>query len=90
MYTGLEKLAPAIADKQKMSAFSAQLSDRPPHVEGALFQPVSGDLAVRGNYPGKVRGRSLYTKAAIHPVATLAGVAALGVGLAVALRGRGD
>lgn len=88
MYTAMEKLAPALADKQKMSAFEAQLSDRPPHTEGALFAPVSGDLSVRGNYPGRVHGWSFYTKAAMHPIATLAGVAALGVGLAVAMRGR--
>jgi short-subunit dehydrogenase len=90
MFTGLEKLAPGIADRQKMSAFEAQMSDRPPHVDGALHAPISGDLAVRGNYPGRVKARSIYTRAALHPVATLAGVAALGVGLAVALRGRDD
>jgi short-subunit dehydrogenase len=88
MYTAMEKVAPGLADKQRMAAFEAQLSDRPAHIEGALFSPVSGDLAVRGNYPGRVRGRSLYTKAALHPVAALAGVAAIGVGIAVALRGR--
>lgn len=88
MYTAMEKVSPAIADRQKMTAFEAQLSDRPAHVEGALYAPVSGDLAVRGSYPGKVRRRSLYTRAALHPVATLAGVAALGVGLAVAIRQR--
>ncbi|MGE5749033.1 MAG: SDR family oxidoreductase [Gemmatimonas sp.] len=88
MYTAMEKVAPGLADKQRMAAFEAQLSDRPAHIEGALFSPVSGDLAVRGNYPGRVRGRSLYTKAALHPMAALAGVAAIGVGIAVALRGR--
>jgi hypothetical protein len=51
---------------------------------------VSGDLAVRGHYPGRVRGRSFYTKAALHPMAALAGVAALSVGIAVALRNRDD
>jgi NAD(P)-dependent dehydrogenase (short-subunit alcohol dehydrogenase family) len=88
VYTAIEKVAPGLADKQKMASFEAQLSDRPAHIEGALFSPVSGDLAIRGNYPGRVRGRSLYTKAALHPMAALAGVAALGVGIAVALRGR--
>ncbi len=88
MFTTMEKLAPALADKQKMSAFSAQASDRPPQAADALFGPVSGDMAVRGNYPGRVRGRSFYTKAALHPMAALAGVAAIGVGIAVALRGR--
>jgi short-subunit dehydrogenase len=87
MLTAMEKIAPRLADRKKRSAFEAQLSDRPAHVEGALFSPVSGDMAVRGNYPGKVRGSSLYTRAALHPVAALAGVAALSVGLAVAIRG---
>ena len=88
MFTAMEKVAPGLADKQKMSAFEDQLSDRPAHTEGALYRPVSGDLAVRGNYPGRVRARSLYTKAALHPMAALAGVAAISVGLAVALRDR--
>lgn len=90
MYTAIEKVAPGLADKQKMKSFRGQMSDRPAHREGALFFPISGDLAVRGNYPGRVFGRSIYTKAALHPVATLAGVAALGVGIAVALRARDD
>ena len=88
MYTAIEKVAPGLADKQKMAAFEAQMSDRPAHTTGALFAPVSGDLAVRGNYPGRVRARSLYTKAALHPYAAIAGMAAIGVGLAVALRDR--
>jgi short-subunit dehydrogenase len=88
LYTAMEKVAPGLADRQKMSSFEAQMSDKPAHTEGALFAPISGDLAVRGNYPGRVRGRSVYTKAALHPMAALAGVAALGVGIAVALRSR--
>ena len=90
MYTAFEKVAPGLADRQKMSAFEAQLSDRPPSKDDALFDPISGDMAVHGSYPGRVRARSLYTKAALHPVAALAGVAALGVGIAVALRGRNN
>jgi short-subunit dehydrogenase len=90
LYTAMEKVAPGLADKQKMKSFDSQVSDRSPHSEGALFAPISGDLAVHGRYPGHVRGRSLYTKAALHPMAALAGVAALGVGIAVALRSRDD
>lgn len=90
LYTAMEKVAPGLADKQKMKSFDSQVSDRSPHSEGALFAPISGDLAVHGSYPGHVRGRSLYTKAALHPMAALAGVAALGVGIAVALRSRDD
>ncbi|HEU4880420.1 MAG TPA: SDR family oxidoreductase [Gemmatimonadaceae bacterium] len=88
LYTAMEKVTPGLADRKKMSSFEAQMSSRPAHIEGALFAPVSGDLAVRGNFPGRVRGRSIYTKAALHPMAALAGVAALGVSIAVALRGR--
>ena len=87
MHTTMEKFAPALADKQKLSAFEAQQSDRPPHREGALYKPVSGDLAVRGNYPGKVRKRSFYTRGVLHPVAAAMGVAAVSLGIAVALRG---
>lgn len=86
LFTTMEKVAPRLADKQKMSAFEKQLSGRPAHFEGALFAPVSGDGSIRGNYPGRVRGMSVYTRAALHPVAAIAGVAALGVGLAVAIR----
>jgi NADP-dependent 3-hydroxy acid dehydrogenase YdfG len=88
LYTTMEKVAPGLVDKQKMSSFEAQVSEKPAHTEGALFAPISGDLAVRGNYPGRVRGRSIYTKAALNPVAAVAGVAALGVGIALALRSR--
>ena len=87
IYTSVEKVAPSLGDKLKMSAFEAQLSDRPPHVEGALHAPVSGDLRVRGDYPGRVRKLSLYTKSALHPIAALVGVAAVGLGIAVAIRG---
>ena len=90
MYTAMEKVAPGLADRQKMSAFEAQQSDRPPHKVDALFDPISGDIAVHGSYPGHVRSRSFYTKAALHPVAALAGVAAIGVGIAVAIRGRNN
>lgn len=88
MYTSLEKVAPAIADRMKLSAFDAQQTGRPGHRTGALFAPVSGDLRVRGDYPGRVRSWSVYTKTALHPVATLVGIAAIGVGIAAAIRSR--
>ncbi|MGI9042966.1 MAG: SDR family oxidoreductase [Gemmatimonadaceae bacterium] len=88
MYTSIEKVAPAIADRMKLSAFDAQQSGRPGHRAGTLFAPVSGDLRVRGDYPGRVRSWSVYTKTALHPVATLVGIAALGVGIAAAIRSR--
>jgi short-subunit dehydrogenase len=88
MYTSVEKVAPGIADRMKMSAFEAQQSGVPGHGQGALYAPVSGDLKVRGEYPGKVRDSSLYTKSALHPVATLVGVAALSVGIAAVIKSR--
>jgi short-subunit dehydrogenase len=90
MYTSVEKLAPGIADKMKQSAFADQHSNHPPHEAGTLFSPVSGDLRVHGDYPGRVRSWSLYTKTALHPMATLVGVAAIGVGIAAAIRARSN
>src|SRR5688572_6715283 len=90
IYTAMEKVAPAIADRMKMTAFKHQQTDQPGHEKGALFAPVSGDLRVRGDYPGRVRGWSIYTKSALHPVYTIFGMAALGVGLAAAIRSRSN
>src|SRR5512141_136759 len=55
MDSAMEKVTPGLADRKKMSSFEAQMSSRPAHIQGALFAPVSGDLAVRGNFPGRVR-----------------------------------
>lgn len=88
VYTGIEKVAPGIADKMKLSAVEAQHSSRPAHTTGTLYAPVSGDLRVRGDYPGRVRTWSAYTKSALHPIATIAGVGALAVGIAAAIRYR--
>lgn len=90
VFTTLEKVTPGASDKMKVTAFPSP-SGRPGHAGGTLFAPVSGDLSVRGDYPGRVRKMSLYTKGALHPVATLVGVAALGLGIAAAIRsGRAD
>ena len=43
---------------------------------------------MRGNYPGRVMKRSLYTTAALNPMKTLIGAAAI-VGIAGVLRARG-
>jgi short-subunit dehydrogenase len=62
--------------------FRKQKSGRPPdHSDDALYRPTTG-LLERGRSPGRVRGRSLYTRASLHPVLT--GALALGAGLAVA------
>ncbi len=88
LFTSIEKVAPGIADRMIMTAFESQQSDQPGHRAGTLYAPVSGDLRVRGDYPGRVRKWSMYTRTALHPVATLVGVAALGVGIAAAIRSR--
>ena len=62
--------------------------DRHPH--GALHASDvgrAGDGSASGNYPGRVLTRSLYTRAAQHPVATTAAVA-VGAAALVALLGR--
>jgi len=39
-----------------------------PRDDDTLFAPRPGDGHVRGNYPGRVMKRSVYTKAALNPV----------------------
>jgi NAD(P)-dependent dehydrogenase (short-subunit alcohol dehydrogenase family) len=86
MFTVTEKVAPGLADKMKMSHFEGQHADRPPLDDDTLYAPRPHDGRVRGKYEGHVMKSSLYTKAALNPMAALIGVAALGVGIAVALR----
>ena len=90
MLTALEKTAPGLADRMKMSHFEGQHADSPPLDEDTLFEPRSGDVRVRGQYPGRVLKHSVYTKAALNPLAALGVAAALGVGLVVAMRARED
>ena len=47
-----------------------------------LYSPVEHDGGERGDYPGHVMKSSLYTTAALHPVATT--LAAMGVGAILA------
>ena len=90
LFTALEKTAPGLADRMKMSHFEGQHADSPPLDEDTLFAPRSGDVRVRGQYPGRVMKSSAYTKAALNPLAALGVAAALGVGLVVAMRARED
>jgi NAD(P)-dependent dehydrogenase (short-subunit alcohol dehydrogenase family) len=86
MFTMTEKTAPGIVDRMKMSHFEGVHTDRPPVDDDTLYAPRPGDGRVRGKYEGHVMKSSLYTKAALNPMAALIGAAALGVGIAVALR----
>src|SRR3954447_17405652 len=78
MFTVMEKTMPLVGDKFKeFSAFDGSKTDRPPLDDDTLYAPRPGDGRVRGNYPGHVMKRSFYTTAALHPVRTLLGVAAI-------------
>jgi NAD(P)-dependent dehydrogenase (short-subunit alcohol dehydrogenase family) len=88
-FTSMEALAPSLGDtfKEKTS-FSGQHSDRPPRDTDTLYAPRPGDGRERGDYQGRVRKSSAYTKLARRPVATLLGVAAVGAGVVWAARKR--
>ncbi len=91
MLTTLETFAPRVADRFKQAAaFSGQRRDEPARDESTLYAPRTGDGRERGDYPGLVRERSAYTTATLHPVATVLGAAALGLGVALAARSRHD
>ncbi len=82
----VEKFAPGLGDKLKIAtAFDAQRSDWPVRDTSTLHAPRPGDGKVRGRYPGHVAKTSVYTKAALHPMVALAGVA-VGVGVVMALQ----
>ena len=77
----MDHWAPRLTDKAiEKVIIPGTHSGRPRHGREALHE-AGGDLRVRGDYPGMVRG-SMYTRAMIHPVATSA--AAVGVGLLLA------
>ena len=85
MFTVMEKVAPGLADRQKMSAFAAQRADAPPKDDDTLWAPRAGDVRVRGTYPGHVARTSVYTAVAKRPMATgMLGLAVLGLGVAAA------
>ena len=94
MFTMMEKVAPGLNDRMKMPHFEGQHSGRPPQDEDTLFAPRPGDGRVHGKYPGHVMQSSAYTAMAKRPGMTALGMAALGVGIAVAARSlmaeRGD
>lgn len=88
MFTAMEKIAPALGDRFKeRTAFDGQKTDEAPRDDDTLFAPRPGDGRVRGSYPGRVMKRSFYTAAALNPVKTLLGAAAL-VGIAGVLNAR--
>ena len=86
MFTAMEKIAPGLNDRMKMPHFEGQHSDRAPRGEDTLYEPHPGDGRVAGSYPGHVMQSSAYTAMAKRPGLSALGVAALGVGIAVAAR----
>ena len=89
LYTALETFAPGLLDRFKLAtAFTGQRADEPARSDDTLYAPRPGDGHARGEHRGHVREQSLFTTASLHPVATVLGVAALGVGAAMARRVR--
>ena len=81
MFTMMEKVAPGLADRMKLSHFDQMHSDRPPRHRATLHRPRAGDGRVHGEYPGRVMRTSAYTAMAKRPLGTVLGLAALGVGI---------
>ena len=84
MFKGMEHWTPALLDKFMEQAFAPMSkSDEDDHrsKNSGLYSGV-GELKERGNYPGRTREVSTYTKAKLNPGTTAAIVA--GAGLAVA------
>ena len=81
---------PRVADRyMRATMFDQQKRDEPPRAwhRDALYEPQPGGRE-RGDHPGRVMKRSVYTAASKHRVATLLGMAAVGAGLVIASRGR--
>jgi short-subunit dehydrogenase len=92
LFTATEKIAPRVGDKLKeRTVFDETMTDRPkgPN-DDTLWEPRSGDVSETGSYAGKVKRHSLYTTAALHPMAAFIGAAALGVGIATMIARRSD
>lgn len=83
-----EQIAPRLTDKiMETEAFeNIQKKDRPISPDDNALHKPSERLAERGNYEGHVMEHSLYTSAALHPVATLLACASMGLGLAALWR----
>lgn len=87
--TAMGKAAPRLTDRAvEATMFEQQKRDRSARGRrDTLYRPRKGDVEERGGYPGHVARTSAYTGAKLHPVRTALAVAALGAGVAMALRG---
>lgn len=66
------RYAPRLTDKamETQAFFDQQKSGNPVQYPGGALDRPTSDLQERGDYQGRVRGRSLYTSSANHPLAT--------------------
>ena len=62
----------------------------PARADDTPYAPRPGDGRERGEYPGRVMTSSALTTASLHPVTTVLGAAALGLGVALIARARHD
>ena len=71
----------------RATMFDQQKTKKPSRVarKDSLYEPRGGGRE-RGNYPGMVRTRSLYTMTSMHPVATMLSAVAVGAGVILATR----
>jgi short-subunit dehydrogenase len=79
---------PHVADRyMRATMFDGQKSRKPSRRErdDSLYEPQGGGRE-RGNYPGTVRKRSLYTTTSMHRVATALSAAVVGAGVVLASR----
>jgi short-subunit dehydrogenase len=79
---------PRVADRYMgATMFTGQKMRRPARREreDSLYEPQGGGRE-RGNYPGSVRKRSLYTMSSMHRVATMLSAAAVSAGFVLAAR----
>lgn len=88
--TALETVAPRLADRYlEGPILRQQKKDEPasPRRRDTLHRPHRQAPEERGDYEGHVMRTSAYTTSVLHPVQTALGVALLGAGIAMALRG---
>lgn len=79
---------PRVADRfMRATMFKGQKMKKAVRRErdDSLYEPQGGGRE-RGNYPGTVRQRSLYTMSSMHRVATMLSAAAVGAGVVLATR----
>jgi NAD(P)-dependent dehydrogenase (short-subunit alcohol dehydrogenase family) len=89
VFSSAEKHAARVFDRLKgATGFTGQQTDIPARGNDTLYQPLPGDVKVRGNYPGRVLDSSAYTAARLNRGKTLLGLAVIGAGLVAANRGR--